>query len=89
MKLRTSRSSTERGALNRWDDEGGAPVGPVRSRSGKAQDGRIATSIAMARLEGGWRGARSRDTRLGSRRLEVERGPRSGAWRMPTELTTA
>ncbi len=42
MKLRTSRSSTERGALNRWDDEGGAPVGPVRSRSGKAQEDRSA-----------------------------------------------
>ncbi len=42
MKLRTSRSSTERGALNRWDDEGGAPVGLVRSRTGKTQDGRNA-----------------------------------------------
>ena len=42
MKLRTSRSSSERRALSHWDDEGGAPAGAVRSRSGKAQDDRNA-----------------------------------------------
>ena len=39
MVTRTSDKQTERGALSRWDNEGGAPLGRPRSHaSAKAPD---------------------------------------------------